>query len=957
MADLFLGLQYGILLAMIFYNLFLFASIRELSYVYYVAAISTQALFIFLNSKHLRYLLEDPNSSLLVNLMERNIYPALVISVLLFQRSLLKLWEHNVKLDKLVLGLIVGFGIVVLLTFFPDEKVFQYLFVPLLVLVIPLVFYTNVDAIRRGDATAIVHMAAIGVFLAGVVITMLLQLWPAFPNNQFTTNAYDMSLIAQALLLSLSLSYRYNQIKQEKEDAQRLAINNFIRSEEIKDDLLANVSHELRTPLFGINGLAKAALSEFDKDAQNVQLITQNLELIQASGDRLTKLVNDLLDFSSAKEAATYVKFRPVDLHSLVTLVIAVCNPLLGGKKVILRSDIDPDLPLVSGDEDRLQEILVNLTTNAIKFTYSGEVVISAKPTSDFNITISVKDTGIGIHKTDHEIIFNTFEKLPSQQMNASGIGLGLPLAKRMVEMHKSKLRLKSELDIGSEFSFDLRVSLDQTRAVKDTTIQRQMIRRADYLQQANKSSDAPVLRSEQEISILVVDDDEINRVVMGQQLEEYTVVKCSNGLDALTSIEENKPDLVLLDLMMPGLNGYEVCQKIRQKYNQIELPVILVTAKNHLEDLTQGFKTGANDYLAKPFHSEELKSRVQNQLRLSLLHRISEDNAKLRAQIETYVEADSELRSSRFRLQQVLETIQVGFIAFELPGTVFSLNQRAADLLGTDKQSLLNKSVSSIFSDSETNNEIRAAIVQWELGDEMPKNSNEQREPVTIGFNVDVVYPYNNASKTNSKIINFTSKLKLFNADEGVGVLFLEDSAPLDTAINNRSIIDTVELVSLLGQAQQNIRRIGTRLSVMSPEELTDHPVLLDKLSGIEELVEYIDAELPNVSDEGEYRQQLVTLMRSALHTWEVTTQKSKIELAEESNIWAVSIDDGRLRTRTFDRYLRLEQLPKIPRWREVVRTAYFVLSNPTIEAETRASLESELAKTKAILKRAAIN
>ena len=516
MADLFLGLQYGILLAMIFYNLFLFASIRELSYVYYVAAISTQALFIFLNSKHLRYLLEDPNSSLLVNLMERNIYPALVISVLLFQRSLLKLWEHNVKLDKLVLGLIVGFGIVVLLTFFPDEKVFQYLFVPLLVLVIPLVFYTNVDAIRRGDATAIVHMAAIGVFLAGVVITMLLQLWPAFPNNQFTTNAYDMSLIAQALLLSLSLSYRYNQIKQEKEDAQRLAINNFIRSEEIKDDLLANVSHELRTPLFGINGLAKAALSEFDKDAQNVQLITQNLELIQASGDRLTKLVNDLLDFSSAKEAATYVKFRPVDLHSLVTLVIAVCNPLLGGKKVILRSDIDPDLPLVSGDEDRLQEILVNLTTNAIKFTYSGEVVISAKPTSDFNITISVKDTGIGIHKTDHEIIFNTFEKLPSQQMNASGIGLGLPLAKRMVEMHKSKLRLKSELDIGSEFSFDLRVSLDQTRAVKDTTIQRQMIRRADYLQQANKSSDAPVLRSEQEISILVVDDDEINRVVMG---------------------------------------------------------------------------------------------------------------------------------------------------------------------------------------------------------------------------------------------------------------------------------------------------------------------------------------------------------------------------------------------------------------------------------------------------------
>jgi hypothetical protein len=138
-----------------------------------------------------------------------------------------------------------------------------------------------------------------------------------------------------------------------------------------------------------------------------------------------------------------------------------------------------------------------------------------------------------------------------------------------------------------------------------------------------------------------------------------------------------------------------------------------------------------------------------------------------------------------------------------------------------------------------------------------------------------------------------------------------------------------------------------------MTTNEISEHPALLNQLSSLEGLVSYIDEQLPAISSVGEYRQQLVTLMRSALLTWEVTTQKSKIELAEESNIWAVSIDDGRLRTRTFDRYLRLEQLPKIPRWREVVRTAYFVLSNPAIEPETRASLESELEKTKAILKK----
>lgn len=958
-ADNMLGLQYGILLAMIFYNLFLFFTIRELSYLYYVAAITTQAAFIFLDSKHFRYLLGDLYSGAwYVDMSERLIYPFLVITALLFQRSLLRIWENNPKLDQVVMALLGGFGLVVLLTLVPNEKVFQYLFIFLLTFAIPLTFYTNVDAIRRGNVTAIVHMGAIGVFLIGVVVLMMLQLIPGFPSNWFTESAYNVGLIAQALLLSLSLSFRYNQIKQEKEDAQLLAITNLVRSEQIKDDLLANVSHELRTPLYGINGLAETALAEFDRNQQNVEVITKNLELIRASGDRLTKLVNDLLDFSAAKEEATYVKFKSVDLNSLVTLVIAICRPLMGEKKLELKADIDPDLPLVAGDEDRLQQILVNLTSNAVKFTYSGEVVISAKLTSDYNVTISVRDTGIGIHKTDHDTVFKTFEILPSKQMNASGIGLGLPLAKRMVEMHRSELKLESELDVGSTFSFNLRVSLDQTRAVKSPNIHKQMIRRADYLEQANKAPEIPKLRSEQETTILVVDDDEINRVVMGQQLDEYNVVKCSNGLDALTAIEEHKPDLVLLDLMMPGLNGYEVCQKIRQKHSQIELPVILVTAKNHLEDLTQGFKTGANDYLAKPFHNEELISRVENQLRLSLLHRINEDNVKLRSQIENYVEADAELRSSRFRLQQVLESIQAGFIAFELPGKIFSLNQRATELLGTDRDSLIDKDITSLFSDAEINKDVRIAIQEWEGGEYFVTGSDsESGEVISKSVTIDVIFPYNSANKSTSKNIQFSSKLNLFGNDEGTGVLFLEDAEPLQKSTGSEVIKDTVQLVSYLGQAQQNIRRIGTRLSVLTPNELADHPALLERLSGIDELVQFIDHQLPSVSSEGEYRQQLVTLMRSALHTWEVTTQKSKIELAEESNIWAVSIDDGRLRTRTFDRYLRIEQLPKIPRWREVVRTAYFVLSNPAIEPETRQTLEIELEKTKSILKKAAIN
>lgn len=955
-ADTMLGWQYGILFAMMFYNLFLFATIREASYLHYVFMIASQAAFILLDSKHLRYLLNQEYESVwAVDISERMIYCLLVITGLLFQRSLLRIPNFNPRLDRVILGFVAAAAFVALLAFIPDEKPNQYSLIFLLTLVIPLGFYSNYDAIRRGDSTAVMHMIAMGVFLTGTVVLMMLQLLPGFPDNSFTRNAYEIGLVSQAILMSLSLALRYNQIKREKEDAQQLAINNLVRSEQVKDDLLANVSHELRTPLYGINGLAETAQTEINSETFDRDLVARNLELIRVSGDRLTKLVNDLLDFSAARDEATYVKFKPVDLNSVITLVMAVCRPLIGDKDVTLRAEVDEDLPLVAGDEDRLQQILVNLTSNAIKFTYSGEVVISAQLTSDYNVTVKVRDTGIGIHETDHKTIFNTFEKLSSQNMNATGIGLGLSLAKRMVEMHRSELKVESELDMGSTFSFNLRVSLDQTRAIKSPDINKQMIRRADFLADANKIEEIPKLRSEQETTILVVDDDEINRVVMGQQLEEYNVVKCSNGLDALTLIDEEKPDLVLLDLMMPGLNGYEVCQKLRQKYNQIELPIILVTAKNHLEDLTQGFRTGANDYLAKPFHNEELRSRVENQLRLSMLHRISEDNVKLRAQIESYAEADTELRASRLRLQQVLETIQAGFLAFELPGTIFTLNQRAAELLGTDRDTLLERDITSLLTESEVNATFRAEIAKWEDGEndaesgEYDQGSNQ--------LSIEVVYPYNSGDKPSSKTLSFNCRLKLFSEDEGTGVLFLEDTEPLHKISGSEIANDMAELVSFLGQAQQNIRRIGTRLSVLTPAEISEHPQLLDKMSGIEDLVNYIDEQLPSISDEGEYRQQLVTLMRAALHTWEVTTQKSKIELAEESNIWAVSIDDGRLRTRTFDRYLRLEQLPKIPRWREVVRTAYFVLSNPEIEAETRRSLEKELEKTKAILKKAAIS
>lgn len=960
-SDTALSFVYGLLLAMVIFNLFQYFAIRESSYLLYVAAIGTQALFLFLDVKHLRFLLDDYSTALsTVDLAERLIYPAVVIAFILFQRSLLSIPEKNPTLDTIGRWYIGVFALIGLLAFIPDEKYFQLPFIILLTTGLPIALYSNFYAIRRGDYSAMVHMAAMGTYLLGASVLLLVEIAPGFPSNAFTNNAYNIGQIAQALLLSLSLSTRYSLIKKEKEEAQRAAIETLVSAERLKDDLLANVSHELRTPLFGINGLAESALREFRQNNQNVGLITKNLELIQASGDRLTLLVNDLLDFSATKDEESYIKFKPVDLNKLGTLVVAICRPLLGDKDIELVNTIDPDLPLVAADEDRLQQILVNLTSNAIKFTHDGRIELGATLTSSFAVRVSVKDTGIGIHESDHETIFKSFEKLSSKQLNLQGVGLGLPIAKRLIEMHKSQLEMQSELDEGSVFSFELRVSLDQERSSQASIVSKQMIRRADFLQDALAASPSASFQHASNTTIMIVDDDEINRVVMGQQLAEFSIVNCSNGLDALTAVEESKPDLVLLDLMMPGINGYEVCQKLRLRYSQIELPIILVTAKNHLEDLTEGFRTGANDYLPKPFHNEELRSRVENQLKLSTLHRINEDNIRLRSLLKSYSEADSELRSSRLQLQKVLETLEHGFIAFELPGKIFSLNYRAAQLLQRDKESLQSQDITSIFADTEENAELLTAIAAWESGD----TDSSAASPRTFDGHADLwlTHPAAEAQGEPECLAKKTRvKLTLFGNSEGTGVLFLLPESSKETAqepsLLNPAISDSVSLVGTLGQAQQNVRRLAARLNVLTPDELSAHPSLVTQFEELKQLIEYLDTSLPEISSDGEYRQQLVNLMRCALNAWEVTTQKTKIELAEESRIWAVSVDDGRLRTRTFDRYSRIEQLPKVPRWREVVRTAYFVLSLPTIDTATRSTLEEEMEKTKLILKKAAIS
>ncbi len=404
------------------------------------------------------------------------------------------------------------------------------------------------------------------------------------------------------------------------------------RLDKLKDEFLANTSHELRTPLNGIIGLAESlidgatgALSENTK---------YNLGMIASSGMRLSNLVNDILDFSKLQHQDIKLQLQPVDAKMLTDVVIMFSLPLTEGKHIQLKNQIKADLPPVAADENRMQQILYNLIGNAIKFTEEGSVTITGEVCNG-KVVISVKDTGIGIPEDQHNRIFESFEQVDSStERKFRGTGLGLAIVKELVELHGGTIGIESKQGRGARFFFSMPVSTERARqSMSYASIGYHAMAKVVSLSESNTLDVQDTNKDIRTISagtgkrILVVDDEQVNLLVAENHLslKGYVVEKATNGKDALETINDakkaNKPfDLIVLDVMMSGMSGIEVCSRLRQDNKPDQLPVIMLTAKNRVEDLVQGLQAGANDYLTKPFSKEELLARIDNHLRLKQL-------------------------------------------------------------------------------------------------------------------------------------------------------------------------------------------------------------------------------------------------------------------------------------------------------------------------------------------------
>ncbi|NQZ07802.1 MAG: response regulator [Algicola sp.] len=472
------------------------------------------------------------------------------------------------------------------------------------------------------------------------------------------------SLLIAALIWAFVRTQRKNVLYERKVNAQLKQVD------KLKDEFLANTSHELRTPLNGIIGLAESLMDGVA--GQLPQKANYNLAMVIASGKRLANLVNDILDFSKLKNHALELHTKPVDLYTMTDIVLALSRPLIGDKKLELINDIAGDLPAAWADEDRLQQIFHNLVSNAVKFTEQGQVTVSANECNGW-LEISISDTGIGIAKANFDSIFESFEQVEGNAAREyGGTGLGLAVSKLIVGLHGGTLSVASELGKGSTFSFTLPLAGQEalTNVSENRAVSRLHVLAAQLADEpTNEVLENPILDTDaNRFRILLVDDEPINLQVLHNHLsmQNYQLFEASGGQQALNAIAEHGPfDLVLLDVMMPKVSGYEVCKKIRDTYAVNDLPVIFLTAKNQVADLVQSFAVGANDYLSKPITKHELLTRVESHLKLldinrNLERKVAERTAELELSnqsIATLSEICTEI-SSTLDLHKLLNTV-----------------------------------------------------------------------------------------------------------------------------------------------------------------------------------------------------------------------------------------------------------------------------------------------------------
>tara|TARA_R100001369_G_scaffold90205_1_gene128896 strand:+ start:1932 stop:4196 length:2265 start_codon:yes stop_codon:yes gene_type:complete len=406
-----------------------------------------------------------------------------------------------------------------------------------------------------------------------------------------------LSLLTLSLYKNNNLRAKANDLLKDKNTELQLAKEKAEKASLAKAQFLSTITHELRTPLYAVTGLTHLLLEENPKEHQK-----EHLNSLKFSGEYLLSLINNILDLNKLEANKVELEQTTFSLQKRINDVLVALKKSADDKKNKLQLEFDETIPdKLVGDPLKLSQVLINLIGNSLKFTQNGEVTVRVQSMEQkknkVQLHFEIEDNGVGISRKKQKSIFETFSQ-GSLQINRKfgGTGLGLSIVKNLLELMNSKINLESQLGKGSKFWFNLTLSVSEEYQENDNP--RNIIYDVDYVALENKS-------------VLVVEDNKINQMITKKILEKNHM-KCmvaDNGMDAIKIFQENKFDVILMDIHMPGISGIEATQKIRDFDKQI--PIIALTAVTVDENLDDFYRAGFNDIIPKPFKTEEFFEKI----------------------------------------------------------------------------------------------------------------------------------------------------------------------------------------------------------------------------------------------------------------------------------------------------------------------------------------------------------
>ncbi|MCB0658380.1 MAG: response regulator [Saprospiraceae bacterium] len=473
----------------------------------------------------------------------------------------------------------------------------------------PLLLNQNVDS--NYDAFGIKKVGKIAASYLGVPIPVgkemigVLSVQSTLQTNRF--NEADKNLlntIAASVGVAIHNAALYDEAQQARADAER--------ANEAKSSFLSTVSHELRTPLTSVLGFAKIVKKRLEErifpaldhdDPKMVRVVEQvgkNMDVITSEGERLTQLINDVLDLAKIEAGKIEWHLEPCRIEAIIDRAMEATHSLVEQKKLGIKKSVESNLPIVMADHNKLIQVVINLLSNAVKFTNQGNIFLKAYQKDD-HLIVSVTDTGIGIATEDQPKVFEKFKQVGDTLTDKpQGTGLGLPICKEIIEHHGGRLWLESALGKGSTFFFSMPVTEEAKSSIPPLELE-------SLMKQLKERIDQSALKSMPNVNtVLIVDDDPSIRGLLVQELGEagYQVREAENGKEALEKIRQQKPDLVLLDVMMPEMNGFDVAAILKNDPGTMDIPIIILSI---VQDKERGMRIGVDKYLTKPFDTEKL--------------------------------------------------------------------------------------------------------------------------------------------------------------------------------------------------------------------------------------------------------------------------------------------------------------------------------------------------------------